>query len=67
MVILDLGTRWGEWWRSRFTLGERTPGAHWIGGRVGLRPGLETEARGKMPCLCRESNPDRPVCSQTLY
>jgi hypothetical protein len=26
---------------------ERTPGAHLIGGLVGLRAGLDTEARGK--------------------
>jgi len=26
---------------------ERTPGTHWIGGWVGLRAGLDTEARGK--------------------
>jgi hypothetical protein len=28
---------------------------------VGLRAGLDTEARGKNLCLCRESNLDRPV------
>jgi hypothetical protein len=27
---------------------ERTPGTHWIGGWVGLRAGLDTEARGNM-------------------
>jgi hypothetical protein len=39
----------------------------WIGGWVGLRAGLDTEAGGKIHCLCRESNPVHPVCSQTLY
>jgi hypothetical protein len=40
---------------------------HCIGGWVGLRAGLDIEARGKTPCLCQGSNPGRPVCSQTLY
>jgi hypothetical protein len=34
---------------------------------VGLRAGLDTQATGKILCLCRKSNPDRPVCCQTLY
>jgi hypothetical protein len=38
---------------------ERTPGTYWIGGWVGLRAGLDTEARGKILCLCRGSNPGR--------
>jgi hypothetical protein len=46
---------------------ERIPGTHWIGGWVGLRAGLDTEARGKIICLCRESNLGSPVCSQSLY
>jgi hypothetical protein len=41
--------------------GERTPGTHCTGGWVGPRAGLDTEDRGKILCLCRESNPDRPV------
>jgi hypothetical protein len=43
----------GEWSasrpRPRFTPGERTPGTHCTGGWVGLRAGLDTEARGKNP------------------
>jgi hypothetical protein len=31
---------------------------------VGLRAGLDTEAREKIPFLCRGSNAGRPVCSQ---
>jgi hypothetical protein len=50
--------------RPRFTAGERTPGIHRIGGWVGLRAVLDTEARGKIICLCRVSKPDRQVCSQ---
>jgi hypothetical protein len=42
-------------------LWETTPGTHWTGGCVDLRAGLDTEVRGKIVFLCRESNPDRPV------
>jgi hypothetical protein len=65
LLIHDLGTRWG--WvvsitpRPRFTPEERTPGTHCTGGWVGPRAGLDTEARGKILCPCRGSNPDRPV------
>jgi hypothetical protein len=55
----------GEWSASRpgraFAPGERTPGTHSTGGWVGPRAGLDTEARGKILCPCRGSNPDRPV------
>jgi hypothetical protein len=34
--------------RPRFTLGERTPGTHWIGGWVGPRAGLDAGARRKI-------------------
>jgi len=43
------------------------PGTHCIGGWVGPRAGLDTEARGKILCVCQGSNPGRTVCSQTLY
>jgi hypothetical protein len=43
---------------------EWTSDIHWIGGWMGLRAGLDTEARGKILCLCRGSSPG-PVCSQT--
>jgi hypothetical protein len=46
---------------TSFTPGERTPGTHWRGGWVDPRAGLHTEARGKILCPCRGSNPDRPV------
>jgi hypothetical protein len=42
--------------RPRFTPGDRTSGTHWTGGWVGPRAGLDTEARGKILCPCRESN-----------
>jgi hypothetical protein len=62
-LILNLCTRWG--WvvsitpRPRFTPGERTPVTHWIGGWVDHRAGLDAEARGKILCHCRGSNPVR--------
>jgi hypothetical protein len=33
--------------------GKRTPGTHWIGGWVDLITGMDTEATGKILCLCR--------------
>jgi hypothetical protein len=44
-----------------------TPGTHWIGGWVGLRASLDTEASRKISCPCRAWNPGCPVCSQTLH
>jgi hypothetical protein len=37
------------------------PSTHWIEGRFGLRAGLDREARGKILCLFRGSNPVLPV------
>jgi hypothetical protein len=60
----------GEWSASRpgraFTPGERTPGTHCAGGWVGPRAGLDTESRGKIFCLSRGSNPDRPVAQPVV-
>jgi hypothetical protein len=58
----------GEWSasRPRFTPGERTPGTHCTGGWVGPRAGLDTEDRGKILCLCRGLNPDRPVVQSVV-
>jgi hypothetical protein len=47
--------------QPRFAPGERTPGTHCTGGWVGPTAGLDTEARGKISCLCRGSNINRPV------
>jgi hypothetical protein len=47
--------------------GKEPPGTHCTGGWVDPRAGLEAEVRGKILCLCRGSNPGRPVCSETLY
>jgi hypothetical protein len=55
----------GEWSASSpgraLTSGKKPPVTHWTGGWVGLRVGLDTEVRGKILCLCRGSNLDRPV------
>jgi hypothetical protein len=48
--------------RPRFTpRGKGPPGTHFTGGWVGPRAGLDIEARGKVLCPRRESNPDHPV------
>jgi hypothetical protein len=64
--ILDRGWVVSVTPRPRFTPGERSPLTNWTGGWVGLRPALATEARKRILCLCRWSNPSPPVCSQTL-
>jgi hypothetical protein len=46
--------------------GKGPPGTYWIGGCVGLRAGLDTEARGEILFHGRGSNPGSPLCSQTL-
>jgi hypothetical protein len=46
--------------------GERTAGTHCTGGWVGLRAGLDTEATGKILCLCRGSNLDRLVVQSVV-
>jgi len=43
--------------------GKGPPGTHPVGGWLGVRAGQDTEAGGKMLCLCRGSNPGHPVCS----
>jgi hypothetical protein len=59
----------GEWPVSRPGRG-LPPGmdsvTHWTGVCVGLRAGLDTEARGKIIFPCRGSNPGRSVCSEAL-
>jgi hypothetical protein len=55
----------GEWSASRFGRAlppeERTPGTHCTGGWVGPGASLDAEAKGKSLCLCRGSNPGRPI------
>jgi hypothetical protein len=45
---------------------ERTPGTDWIEGLVGLTDGLDTDARGKILCLCQGSNSVRPVVQSVV-
>jgi hypothetical protein len=68
ILILDLGARWSGQRHAAAALPSRkdTRCPFWIGGSMGLRAGLDTEARGKILCLCRESKPGRPVSSQAL-
>jgi hypothetical protein len=63
--ILELGTRWG-WVVSVTPWLRTTPGSCWIGDWVGLRAGVDIEARGKVLSLYQGLNPGHPVCSQTL-
>jgi hypothetical protein len=66
LLILDLCTKWGcGQCHAPVGLypGNGLPGT---GGWMDLTSGLDTEARGKIFCLCRGLNPNRPVCSQTL-
>jgi hypothetical protein len=47
----------GEWSASRpgrFTLGERVPGTHWIGGWVSPRAGIDAVAKREFSNPCRE-------------
>jgi hypothetical protein len=52
-----LGTRLGEWSASR-------PGSA-FSPVMETRAGLDTQAKGKILCLSRESNPGRLVCTVT--
>jgi hypothetical protein len=55
----------GEWSASRPGRA-LTPGKGPLIPWVGPRFGLDAEARRKILCLCRGSNPDRPARGQTL-
>jgi hypothetical protein len=70
LLILNLGTRWGECSTSRpgraLPPGKGPPvlivqEAGWA-----PRDGRDAEAIEKILCLCRRSNPDRPVRSLSL-
>jgi hypothetical protein len=50
-----------------FSPGVRVPGTHWIGGWMGPIAGLDAVEYRKSSCLCRESNPDRPARSSSLF
>jgi hypothetical protein len=66
VVLMYSGrTRWGlvvnVTTQPRVTPGKRTPDIHWTGGWVGLRAGLDTEARGNVLLPLSVTNLDRPV------
>jgi hypothetical protein len=46
---------------GRFTLRERTPSTHWIGGWVGPRAVLDAVVKRKIPSPRQESNPRTPI------
>jgi hypothetical protein len=59
----------GEWSESkpgRALHLAKSPSKNWIEGWMSLGAGLDADARGKILCFCRGSNPGRPFCSQTL-
>jgi hypothetical protein len=53
--VLDIG----EWSASR--LARLTSGAHWIGGWVGPKAGLDALKKKNIICPCLESNHDSSV------
>jgi hypothetical protein len=64
LLILDLGSRGGEWSASRpgrALLPGKGPPVPIVQEAGCTRAGLDTEATGKVLCLCRGSNPDGPV------
>jgi hypothetical protein len=71
-IFLTSALAGGEWSASRlyrFTLGERAPGTHWIGGWVDPRAGLDDmEKRKILPLPGLELRPlGRPARRQSLY
>jgi hypothetical protein len=46
---------------------EEKTGIHWMGGWVGPRAGMDAVVKRKIPSPRRESNPDRPARSQSVY
>jgi len=58
--ILTLALVRGEWsdsFPSCFTLRERAPSTHWIGGWVGPRTSLDAAVRRKIPSPYWDSDP----------
>jgi hypothetical protein len=55
------GGEWSASRLSRFTLTERAPGTHWIGGWVDPRAVLDAVVKRTIPSSRRESNPRTPI------
>jgi hypothetical protein len=51
------GDEWSASRTGRFTLMERIPGTHWVGGWVGPIAVLDAVVKRKIPSPRRESNP----------
>jgi hypothetical protein len=71
-IFLTLALVGGEWSTSRpgrFTIGERSPGTHWIGGWVNPRAGLDDVEKRKLFTLAglELRHLSRPALSQSLY
>jgi hypothetical protein len=59
------GSEWSAWRPVCFTPGERGPGTHWIGGRVGPRAGLNDVEKKKFLSLPRlDPSVVQPVASR---
>jgi hypothetical protein len=74
LLILDPGNRWGEWLASCLGCALPPEKGPWyplvMRLWMGLRACLDTDSTGEILCLCRGSNPDRPVVYslvKTLY
>jgi hypothetical protein len=55
------GGKWSASRPGRFTLRERAPGTHWIGGWVGPRAVLDAVLKRKIPNSRWECNPRTPI------
>jgi hypothetical protein len=69
LALVLVGREYSSSRPDRFTLGERVPGIHWIGGWVGHRVGLDdVEKRTFLTLPGLELRPlGRPARSQSLY
>jgi hypothetical protein len=70
LLVLDLGSRWVSGHRQALAVlypQERTRGTNWVGAGWASELVWTQRIEKKSFFLCRGSNPDRPVCSQTLY
>jgi hypothetical protein len=61
------GGEWSVLRPCRFTLRERVPGTHWIGGWVGPRAILNAVVKRKIPSPRRESKARTPIIQPRVY
>jgi hypothetical protein len=62
-LTLALDVEWSASRPGHFTREERDPGTHWIGGWMGPKADLDSVAKRKILCPCRELKTDHPACS----